>query len=48
MAYVVYLLLCFINAVAISSFGIGITNWQYWISVLCVVGAYICGGERDR
>ena len=46
--YIIYLLLCCINAMAITSAGIGITNWQYWVSILCVAGIYICGAERNR
>lgn len=47
MSYIIYLLLCVINGIALAMADIGITNWQFWVVTLCVCGAYICGKENS-
>lgn len=42
---VIYILLCIINSIVLTSCDIGITNWQYWVSLFCVIGAYLRGKE---
>lgn len=40
----IYLFLCMLNALVIATAGINVTtHWQAWISIFCVVGAYVCG-----
>ena len=42
-AYVVYFILISINAVALATADVRVTNWQFWVTSLCIIGAYICG-----
>jgi len=25
-----------------------VTHWQAWVSIICVLGAYICGAEHKK
>jgi hypothetical protein len=43
--YIIYMLLCVINSIVLLTLDVGITSWQYWVSLFCVIGAYICGRE---
>lgn len=42
----IYLVLLAINCIVIQT--AGVTGWQYWVSLLCVLGAHICGIESGK
>ena len=46
MAFYIYLFLCMLNGFALGEAGINFTSWQFWVSIGCVLGAYICGAEK--
>lgn len=48
MAYIIYLVLCGLNGVMLSTANISPADWQFWVSILCVVGAWLCGKEDDN
>lgn len=42
-SYFVYILLCAIVGVTSVKAGLYFNDWQYWVILGCVIGAYICG-----
>jgi hypothetical protein len=45
MAYIIYICSIVVNCLALLSADIYTENWQYWISLACIITAYICGTE---
>lgn len=45
---IIFLLLSVINTFVLATLNIYITDWQYWVSLCCVNGAYLCGSLRWR
>ena len=43
MANFIYIFLCALYGAVTITIDIGIKDWQYWVMLGCVVGAYICG-----
>lgn len=49
MGAIVFILFSLINSVMLTFTGYGpVTSWQYWVSVICVSGAYIAGWYVGR
>lgn len=47
MAYYIYLFLCMLNGFVLGTADLNFKTWQFWVSIICVAAAYICGTE-DR
>lgn len=45
MAYITYLVLCGFNGFIMTTLDINPTNWQFWATTFCVIGAWFCGRE---
>lgn len=43
----VFILLCAIHGAVCASANVTISNWQYWVLLLCTCSAYICGFIRN-
>lgn len=48
MAYIIYLFLCSLNGFVMSTLGVNLTDWQFWVSIACIFGAWVCGREHDN
>ena len=48
MSKIIYFLLCGIVGGVFSTLDINITNWQFWVVVSCMSGAYICGRITEK
>lgn len=48
MTYYIYLFLCMLNGFVLGTADLGFKNWQFWVSVICVAAAYICGEEKRK
>ena len=43
---IIYWILLVINCVVIKM--AGVNSWHYWISLLCIMGSYICGSATNK
>ena len=43
--FVIYLFMIMVNSIALLTLDVDVTNWQYWVSLFCIIGAWICGRE---
>ena len=48
MAAIIYFLLVCANTIAIHTAGIDWRTWQFWVCLVCICGAWICGFEIGR
>ena len=39
----IFIVLNIINSVLLTTIGYGVSTWQYWMSSVCVCGAYLVG-----
>lgn len=46
--YIVYLIMVVVHGIVMTTSGHGITSWQYWITLFCVIGANIAGSEFEN
>lgn len=44
----IYYLLCAIAGFALSSADIFYSDWQWWVVLVCIIGSYICGCEKNK
>lgn len=42
--FVLYILCVAVQSILMVSGGYGISDWEYWMSLACVLVAYGCGG----
>ena len=48
LAYVIDLVVLCIMSSMMYLLGYSFTSYQWWIAVLCMIVAFICGGEHER
>lgn len=46
--YCIYLVLCFVVGAVASSCGYGIDTWQWWVCLIGICGAYLCGIGSEK
>ena len=42
----IFVILNVVNASLLSSLGYDATTWEYWLSMVCVCGAYLAGALK--
>lgn len=40
--------LCGLMGYVLSTVNINITDWQFWVAVVCMCGAHYCGKESKK
>lgn len=45
-AYIVYLIAMFIYGFVMAKADLAFVNWQYWVLMLLIIVAYMCGYVR--
>lgn len=43
MASFIFILLCAVYGCVVTTTDIDFSNWQYWVTLGCICGSYICG-----
>lgn len=43
MANIIFILLCALYGAASATANVKLKNWEYWIMLGCVIGAFWCG-----
>jgi hypothetical protein len=46
--YIVYLITLAVHCIVMTTSGYGITSWQCWVTLFCVIGANIAGSELEN
>lgn len=47
MNYIYYLLFAIAGGV-LSTVNVTLSNWQFWVVLACMFGAYVCGCVKGR
>lgn len=48
MAFIFHLIFVSIAGTVLGVSGYGITTWQYWVILTCLIGSNIAGREQER
>ena len=48
MANFIFYFLSALYGATIKTLDVNLTNWQFWVILMCVIGAYFCGVARNK